>query len=295
MRSRPIIQPLEPEWYQPYVQAVDMLRLDLLHPIISGNKWYKLKYNIQHAVAAGYKSILTFGGGFSNHLIAAAAAAKEYNLSAIGIIRGHYPQLTPTLAACQELGMQLIFVPKAAYERKTEESYLQELSIQYDHPFIIPEGGANEYGRKGIEEIAALIPASYTHICVSVGTGTTLAGLRNALPISQHISGFAPMKNGNYLKSEMAAHLSPAQNNNWQLYDAWHFGGFGKYNEELISFMNSFNETNQVPLDMVYTAKMMYGVKELLQSGRFPANAALLCIHTGGLQGNASIQDRLLY
>jgi len=274
--------------------SVDILRLDLLHPIISGNKWYKLKYNILYAQQHAYKSILTFGGGFSNHLVAAAAAAKAYGLRSIGMVRGVYPHLTPTLQSCIDLGMQLIFISKEEYNRRTDATYIAQLSAAYQNPFIIPEGGANEYGRLGIADIAKMISSVYTHICVSVGSGTTLAGLRNALPAAQNILGFVPMKNGSYLETEIAGHLSPEKNTNWKLYDNWHFGGFGKYNEELIGFMNSFYEQNHIPLDMVYTGKMMYGLQELLRSGHSPETAAILCIHTGGLQGNASIKGSLI-
>ena len=294
--QRVIIQPLNTEWYAPHVAAIDMLRLDLIDPVISGNKWYKLKHNLQYATEHNYKSILTFGGAYSNHLIATAAAAKLFNIPAIGVVRGNDGnELTSTLKACMEYGMQLHFVPREEYARKTEAEWLQKLSVQFNDLFIIPEGGANEQGREGTKDIAALVPMGYSHIAVSVGTGTTFAGLRNALPVDQFLLGFAPMKSGAYLKDEITLHLSASQNLNWELFDRWHFGGFGKWNDELISFMNDFYNINQIPLDMVYTTKMMYGIRELLNENFFPNNARILCIHTGGLQGNAAISQLLQY
>jgi len=304
--SKAIIQPLNPDWHPSDLRRLDMLRLDLLHPVISGNKWYKLKHNLQHALDAGYKTVLTFGGAYSNHLIATAAAAKENGIRSIGIIRGTYEEseLTPTLNSCIDAGMKLVFVSKEDYSKKEDEAWLHDLRNRFDNPFIIPEGGANEWGRKGIEDIASLIPSFYTHICVSIGTATTFIGLRNALPINQQLLGFAPMKNGIYLEDEIFKNLLPEKNGNWQLFDRWHFGGFGKYNDELIKFINDFYKINSIPLDMVYTAKMMHGIRSLSFGEPFKISkcedsgeptASVLCIHTGGLQGNASIKDRLPY
>jgi 1-aminocyclopropane-1-carboxylate deaminase len=288
----PRIQPLSAEWFSPYVVEVDMLRLDELHPEVSGNKWYKLKYNLQQAVEAGFDTVLTFGGGYSNHLTATAAAAKLIGLRSIGIVRGRYEPLTPTLEGCVTNSMELVFVPREEYGCKEDEQWLAELRAKYS-AFIIPEGGANEWGRKGAEEIASMVPLDYTHVCVSVGTGTTFIGLRNALPAGQALWGYVPMKRGGYLKDEITSQLSTDAN--WQLFDEWHFGGFGKVNDTLIDFMNQFYAIHRTPLDIVYTAKMMYGIRQQMQQSVFPKEAKLLCIHTGGLQGNASVAGRLAY
>lgn len=299
-----VIQPLNSDWHPSDLRCIDMLRLDLLHPVISGNKWYKLKYNLQYVAEAGYTTVLTFGGAYSNHLVATAAAAKEKQVKAIAIVRGTYAahELTPTLKDCTELGMQLVFVTREEYAKKNDEQWLQELSNQFSDPFIIPEGGANEWGRKGAEDIAKLIPAFYTHICVSIGSATTFIGLRNALPASQQLLGFVPMKNGIYLEDEISKHLQHDKNSNWQIFDKWHFGGFGKWNDELIKFMNDFYRMNSIPLDIVYTGKMMFGVRSLSFGEPFKiskcddsgeAQASVLCIHSGGVQGNVSIKDRL--
>lgn len=291
--NEPYIQNLHAAWYQSYVQQIDILRLDVLHPVVSGNKWYKLKRNIIFAKEHSFKSILTFDGGYSNHLVATAAAAQYHGLRAIGIVRGQYSQVTPTLQVCQQYGMQLAFVPQHEYKLKTDEVWLNELLKKYENPFLIPEGGANEQGREGAAEIARYIHRDYTHVCLSAGTGTTFIGLRNALPEEQYMIGYVPMRGGTYLKSEIAPFVSGK--NNWQLFDDFHFGGFGKYTDELINFMNKFYEQHHIPLDVVYTAKMMYGIEHQLARGIFPASAKILCVHTGGLQGNASVSHRLVY
>lgn len=291
------IHSLSYEWYRPFAARVDMLRLDLLHPVVSGNKWYKLKYNIEYAHKHGYKSVLTFGGAYSNHLVATAAAARAYGLRSIGIIRGLHAagKLTPTLASCKEYGMELVFAERSEYGKKNNTDWLKQLAQQYKDAFIIPEGGANVQGRKGIADITLQIPDAYTHICVSVGSGTTMAGLRNNLECNKQVYGYVPMKQGRYMTTEIENMLDEDNDSNWQLFDDWHFGGFGKWNDELIAFMNSFYTIHHIPLDIVYTGKMMFGVKEQLTAGLFPADAQILCIHTGGLQGNTSVQDRLIY
>lgn len=290
-----VIQPLNNDWYQNKVAAMDMLRLDLIHPVISGNKWFKLKYNLQQAKVKGYDSIITFGGGFSNHLVAAAAAAKEYGYKITAIVRGKYDVLTPTLKDCIELGMELIFVTKQEYANKENPEWLQTIT-DTKNKLVIPEGGANEWGRLGAQDITRYILEGYTDVCVSVGSGTTLIGLRNALPASVNVTGFVPMKEGNYLLDEIMTHL-PGKSKRVKLFDYWHFGGFGKWNSELIDFMNEFHKKHEIPLDIIYTSKMMYGVKELLSGERpyFNDGARVLCIHTGGLQGNISVKGKLEY
>jgi len=274
-----------------------MLRLDVVHPVISGNKWYKLKYNIAFCKKKGIDTILSFGGAYSNHLSATAAAAKLSEIRSIGIIKGTYAKenLTPTLQSCIEYGMQLVFVSNEDYRRKNEFDYLNELAERYGNPFIIPEGGANDEGREGAGEIAALIPAGFSHVAVSVGTGSTLCGIVNNVQEGVHVAGFAPMKGGNYLNDEIRTYISQGRRGQYRVYDNWHFGGFGKHTEEQLSFMNQFYKLHNIPLDVVYTSKMMYGLREQIEAGVYPAEARILCVHTGGLQGNASIADALIY
>jgi 1-aminocyclopropane-1-carboxylate deaminase len=289
-----IIHPLNRDWYQNKVSELDMLRLDKLHPVVSGNKWYKLRLNMKHAIEAGYKTIITPGGGYSNHLVAAAFAAKMFGIKAIGVVRGKYDKLTPTLETCRSYGMELIFVTQEDYKNRHEPKWASKLVSHFDEIFMIPEGGANEWGRTGAGLITRFINESYTHIAVSVGTGTTLIGLRNKLVNNQQLLGFAPMKEGAYLKTYIKEHVKKAANS-WQLYDKWHFGGFGKWNAELIDFMKDFYAENNIPLDVVYTSKMMFGIREMLAADLFAKEDKILCIHTGGLQGNISVNDALNY
>ena len=273
-------------------KSIDILRLDAVHPVISGNKWYKLRYNIEQALLLGRTTLLTFGGTYSNHLIATAAAAKEVKLKSVGVVRGLHAKetLTPTLQACAAHEMELHFVSREEYQEKEQQDWLGKLPRQFPDSFIIPEGGNNEWGRKGVEEMAMQISTKYTHIAVSVGSGTTFSALRNALPETIKILGFVPMKKGNYLADKLQ--LAKA---NWQLTDAYHFGGFGKWNDTLLEFMNQFYQQHKIPLDIVYTAKMFYGIQDLLEQNYFPENAKILCVHTGGLQGNATVKEQLCY
>lgn len=289
------IDSLHPSFHLGKVASLDMLRLDLLHPVVSGNKWYKLRLNLAHAQRSSFRGILTFGGGYSNHLVATAYAAMIYNMPSVAVIRGRYDKLTPTLIACNEWGMELVFVSTEDYAQKTNPQWLNELAASFDNLFIIPEGGDNEWGRKGAGLINRFISSDYTHVLLSVGSGATITGLRNALHAKQRICGFAPMKRGSYLAEHIAQHLNDGQNTNWELFDEWHFGGFGKWNNELINFMNQFYYTNNIPLDIVYTGKMMFGVQELVRRGEFKQTDKLLCIHTGGLQGNLSVADALIW
>ncbi len=277
--------------------AIDVLRLDLLHPIVSGNKWFKLFYNIEEAKAEGRDTLITFGGAWSNHLVATAAAAKAAGFKSLGLVRGLHGAVTstPILQLCRSYGMQLEFLTRSQYKSKAEKELIGYFQSHHPTAWIIPEGGANEAGRTGAAHITEFIPPSYTHVCISVGTGSSFIGLRNALPASTRLLGFAPMKSGSYLNNSVANMLLPEKNCNFELLDRWHFGGFGKWKPELISFMNQFYEETSMPLDVVYTGKMMYGVSDLLKEGYFSSRDRVLCIHTGGLPGNASVSNLLRF
>lgn len=293
----PFVQPLNPDWYQGYVEAISMLRLDVIHPVVSGNKWYKLQYYLQEAQQNQSTGILTFGGVYSNHLVAAAAAAQASGLKSIGIVRGLHAadSLTPTLKDCVSFGMQLVFVTKEEYNRKYDAAYRATLNEKYNGYYIIDEGGAGEFGVKGSETIAGYIPEGCTHICLSSGTGTTLCGIRRVLKDGVNVLGYVPMKGGVYIRKDIDSYLLVHLHGSYTLFEDWHFGGFGKQNDELVDFMNAFYRTNNIPLDMVYTGKMMFGMQQQLAARYFPENARLLCIHTGGLQGNSTIKDKLIY
>ncbi|MQP25542.1 pyridoxal-phosphate dependent enzyme [Flavobacterium sp. LMO8] len=261
-------------------------REDLLHPIISGNKYRKLKYNIEAAKKLHQDTLLTFGGAFSNHILAVAGAGAEFGFKTIGVIRGEELeskiQDNPTLAKAQELGMQFYFVTRAAYRNKEQTSFISHLQNKFGEFYLIPEGGTNQLAIKGCEEILTETDVDYfTHITCALGTGGTTAGLINSLTQKQQLIGFSSLK-GAFLSEVIRNFVSKT---NWSINDAYHFGGYGKVTDELISFLNLFYKQTSIPLDPVYTGKMVFGVLDLIQKGYFPDNSKILMIHTGGLQG----------
>jgi 1-aminocyclopropane-1-carboxylate deaminase len=265
--------------------SLEIKREDLLHPFISGNKFRKLKYNLLQAKAENQKTVLTFGGAYSNHIAAVAYAGKEQGFKTIGVIRGE--ELgdkiaeNPTLQFAQECGMQFEFVTREAYRFKTEPDFITNLQQKFGSFYLVPEGGTNEYAIKGCEEILTEEDAVFDFICCAVGTGGTISGIINSTLPHQKVLGFPALK-GDFLKDEIRKF---ATNENWELITDYHFGGYGKVNEELIQFINQFYKQTQVTLDPIYTGKMVFGVIDLIQKNYFPNNAKILLIHTGGLQG----------
>jgi 1-aminocyclopropane-1-carboxylate deaminase len=265
--------------------SLEIKREDLLHPFISGNKFRKLKYNLLQAKAENQEMVLTFGGAYSNHIAAVAYAGKEQGFKTIGVIRGE--ELgdkiaeNPTLQFAQECGMQFEFVTREAYRLKTEPDFIANLQQKFGSFYLVPEGGTNEYAIKGCEEILTEEDAAFDFICCAVGTGGTISGIINSTFPHQKVLGFPALK-GDFLKDEIRKFAS---NKNWELITDYHFGGYGKVNEELVQFINQFYKQTQVPLDPVYTGKMVFGVIDLIQKNYFPNNTKILLIHTGGLQG----------
>jgi 1-aminocyclopropane-1-carboxylate deaminase len=257
-----------------------------LHPIISGNKFRKLKYNIQEAKKLGYTTLLTFGGAFSNHILAVAGVGAEFGFTTIGIIRGEELESkiaeNPTLAKAQELGMQFHFVTRTTYRDKEEKMFVNLLHEMFGNFYLIPEGGTNKLAIKGCEEILTDTDKAYfTHITCAVGTGGTISGLINSSGQKQQIIGFSSLK-GAFLSDVICNFVLKT---NWNINEAYHFGGYGKVNDELISFLNLFYNQTAIPLDPVYTGKMVFGVLNLIEKAYFPNNSKILMIHTGGLQG----------
>jgi 1-aminocyclopropane-1-carboxylate deaminase len=265
--------------------SLEIKREDLLHPFISGNKFRKLKYNLLQAKAENQETVLTFGGAYSNHIAAVAYAGKEQGFKTIGVIRGEELgdkiEENPTLKFAQECGMQFEFVTREAYRFKTEVDFITNLQQKFGSFFLVPEGGTNEYAIKGCEEILTEEDATFDFICCAVGTGGTISGIINSALPHQKILGFPALK-GDFLKEEIRKF---AVNENWELITDYHFGGYGKINNELIQFINQFYLQTQLPLDPIYTGKMVFGVIDLIQKNYFPNNAKILLIHTGGLQG----------
>jgi 1-aminocyclopropane-1-carboxylate deaminase len=279
--SNIILQDISPSWLPDNIQAA-MLRLDLLHPEVSGNKWFKLKYNLE---AAGNRSILTFGGAYSNHIAATAAACELAGLPAIGIIRGEKPaHLSHTLQLAMAKGMQLEFISREAYRQKETTDW----NKLYPDAFIIPEGGNNEAGARGCRDILSLADtSSFTHILCATGTGTTLAGLISSAKPHQQVQGYVVLKGATCLQEQV---VLLTQGTNWKLVHDYHGGGYARTSPELISFINNFYRQTQIPLDVVYTGKLVWGFSQ----SHFPPGSKILLIHTGGLQGNLSLPPDVL-
>ncbi|MFM9825404.1 1-aminocyclopropane-1-carboxylate deaminase/D-cysteine desulfhydrase [Flavobacterium sp.] len=260
-------------------------REDLIHPIVSGNKFRKLKYNLLQAKGENKTTLVTFGGAFSNHIAAVAFAGKENGFKTIGIIRGEELKSkvseNPTLQFALDCGMQLDFISRESYQQKSESAFLSQLNEKFDNFYLIPEGGTNELAIKGCEEILTLEDQKFDYICCSVGTGGTLSGIINSIKPHQKALGFPALK-GTFLKDEIRNFVC---NENWDLNTDYHFGGYGKVTSELISFINNFYNENKIPLDPIYTGKMVYGVVDLINKKYFPEYSKILLIHTGGLQG----------
>jgi 1-aminocyclopropane-1-carboxylate deaminase len=273
--------------------SVFIRREDLIHPFISGNKLRKLKYNLIQAKAENQQTLLTFGGAFSNHIAATAFAGKEYGFKTLGIIRGDELEskilVNPTLKFAQECGMQFKFISRDDYRHKAETEFIENLKQEFGDFYLVPEGGTNELAIKGCEEILEKEDAEYDFVCCSIGTGGTISGIINSILPHQKVLGFPALK-GDFLKEEIRKF---ARNENWELITDYHFGGYGKVNPELIAFINQFYQENKIPLDPIYTGKMVFGVIDLIEKNYFPEHSKILLIHTGGIQGIAGMNIKL--
>ncbi|WP_298221098.1 pyridoxal-phosphate dependent enzyme [Flavobacterium sp.] len=273
--------------------SLSIKREDLIHPFVSGNKYRKLKYNLLQAKAENQQQLLTFGGAFSNHIAAVAAAGKLNQFQTIGIIRGDELATAiaenPTLRFAQECGMRFEFISREQYSHKTETAFLNELEQKWGSFYLIPEGGTNALAVNGCEEILTQTDADFDFICCAVGTGGTISGLINSAQTHQKVLGFPALK-GDFLKEEIC---SFATNQNWDLILDYHFGGYAKVSPELIAFINEFYLKTDISLDPIYTGKMVFGVMDLIQKGYFPKGSRILMIHTGGLQGIEGMNIKL--
>ncbi|MCL6267810.1 1-aminocyclopropane-1-carboxylate deaminase/D-cysteine desulfhydrase [Flagellimonas myxillae] len=268
-------------------------REDTIHPHISGNKYRKLKYNLVEAKRQGHDTLLTFGGAFSNHIAATAYAAKEAGLKTIGVIRGEELtekwQENPTLKQASEHGMQFHFVPRDAYREKTSPDFVKNLEDKLGKFYLVQEGGTNALAIKGCEEILTEEDGNIDFICCAVGTGGTLSGIINSANAHQTVLGFPALKGG-FLRGEISKFT---QNNNWDIISDYHFGGYAKINSELVDFINNFKKKTGIPLDPVYTGKMLFGIFDLINKGFFKSGTQILAIHTGGLQGIKGMNEVL--
>lgn len=271
-----------------------ILREDEIHPTISGNKFRKLKYNLIEFQKGNYNAILTFGGAYSNHISAVAAAGKEFRFKTIGIIRGEEIidkiHENPTLTFAQNCGMEFKFISRELYRNKSNSEFLNELKAEFGNVYILPEGGTNELAVKGCEEILGNPTSEFDFICCPIGTGGTIAGIINSSENHQKILGFPALKEGEFLKNEIKNFSSRS---NWELISDFHFGGYAKVNDELLDFINEFKRRFDVNLEPIYTGKMFFGIFELMKNNYFPKGSRILAVHTGGLQGIDGMNKKL--
>ena len=257
----------------------------LIHTFISGNKYRKLKYNLEKAKDLKNDTILSFGGAYSNHIAATAFAGKFYGFRTVGIIRGEElvdkVDSNPTLKFAKGCGMQFKFVDRETYRHKTEVDFVDSLKAEFGAFYLVPEGGTNLLAVQGCEEILNENDSEFDFICCSIGTGGTISGVINASKLHQKILGFPALK-GDFIREDIRKF---ATKDNWDLITDYHFGGYGKIKPELITFINDFKKRYDIPLDPVYTGKMMYGIFDLIEKQFFPKDSKILAIHTGGLQG----------
>lgn len=287
-----------------------VLRLDTIDFYAGGNKFFKLKYNLEEAKKQGYKKLLTFGGAWSNHLAAVAANGREAGLELVFVIRGEEPKAySETLRYCKEKGAHLHFVSRENYRRKTEKEFIEELKNKFGDFYLLPEGGSNPLAVKGCQEIINYINIPFDFICCPIGSGGTFAGIVSALKRNQNALGFVALKGGEYLEEEVSklsesflhpdpsvppiAEQSPLKGEKLQranfVHD-YHFGGFAKTTPELLAFKKGFEKQFGFELDYIYTAKMFYGIFDLIQKNHFPEDSTFVAIHTGGLQGNKGFE-----
>lgn len=271
-------------------------REDLSHPAISGNKWYKLKYNIWEARKQGKDTLLTFGGAYSNHIYAVAAAGKIFNFKTIGIIRGeeHLP-LNPTLSFARENGMILEYLDRTSYRKKNSNEIITQLQQRFGDFYLLPEGGTNHLAVKGCSEIIKSIDIEYDFVCCPCGTGGTLAGLISGLNTNKFALGFAVLKGASFLKQNVHSLLKDSSNSltNWDINLDYHFGGYAKINSALIDFVKRFTYITKIPIEPIYTGKMLFGIYDLTSKGFFKTGDRIVAIHTGGLQGLKGLAQKL--
>ena len=271
-----------------------VLRLDVIDHYAGGNKYFKLKYNLEEAKKQGHTKILTFGGAWSNHLAAVAAgmqsAVGSQQPEVIAVVRGEEPKkLSETLQYCKERGMQLCFVSREEYRKKNETEFIEELKNKFGNFYLLPEGGSNELAAKGCKEILNYVNSDFDYMCCPVGSGGTLAGIASGLKKNQKALGFVALKSGEYL--EDAVNALNSKTSNFKLLHDYHFGGFAKTTPQLVSFKKEFEKQNGFELDYIYTSKMFYGIYDLLQKNFFKPGSIIIAIHSGGLQGNKGFTE----
>lgn len=275
------IMPVESEMLFAADVALSVKREDLNHPYVSGNKWWKLRYNLDEAISLGHKTLLTFGGAFSNHIYATAAAAKAVGLHSIGVIRGERTGvLNSTLQFARESGMQLHFVTREEYREK--DALASALPAMFGRFYLLPEGGSNELGVAGVASFAETLAPTYDYVCCPIGTGATMAGLVRGLKGKSHVLGFPVLKGGMAWQGTVK-NFGPVYDN-WTIVPEYHLGGYAKSHPDLESFMRQFSVLHNIPLEHVYSGKMLYGILDLIAKGFFSRGSKILAVHTGGIR-----------
>ncbi len=264
---------------------IHILREDRLLAQASGNKLRKLLPNLREAARAGIKRIVTFGGAYSNHIAATAAAGQKFGFETIGLIRGEElaseAKLNTTLQKAADCGMQLVFIARSEYRRRWEHEYLGALHRRFGPCMIIPEGGSNDLAIQGVAHMVELLPKQFKLLCTPIGTGGTMAGLLSGANQTQEVWGFSALK-GIDFDGQLT---NFGQGVSRRIFNDYHFGGYAKANNELIEFINNFKAQTKIPLDPIYTGKMMYGLLDLLKKDPKIKDDEILVVHTGGLQG----------
>lgn len=301
------VQEIENQLLQSKGVKLFIKRDDLIHPQVSGNKWRKLKYNLLAAKEQKQNTLLTFGGAFSNHIYATAAAGKVFGFKTIGLIRGgRIEPLNPTLAYAEEVGMELHFITRSDYRRKEDLVYQKQIRDQFGDFFLIPEGGTNVSAIKGcaelVEEVKQQLAELPDYWCAACGTGGTLSGIIRGLNGQKKVLGFSVLKGDFHQKDitellGMEAQVSDTLKvsdtyDNWQVNTDYHFGGYAKFKPPLIDFINTFKKDNNIQLEPIYTGKLFYGIYDLIKNDYFPSGSSIFAVHTGGLQGIAGFNRR---
>jgi len=279
-------------------------RDDLIDTEVSGNKWRKLKYNIEQALANKNNSIVTFGGAFSNHLVATAAACKLIGIRCVGIVRGEElnSNSNETLKRCAEHGMELKFVTRSEYALRNDSLYLKDIHLEFENSFVVPEGGANFYGMIGCQDIIKEIEQDFDHVFIAQGTTTTSCGVLISLPSNSKLH-VVPVLKGFDSISEMRnllnytlfdEELTEELLNRVTVHSNAHFGGYGKYDLELLDFIKQFYHENNIKLDPIYTGKVMFELIKNIKENKL-SNSKVLFIHTGGLQGIEGVEKKQGY
>ena len=289
------LQRIDDAWLRDMGIQLYLKRDDLLHPTVQGNKWRKLKYNLLRAQELGKDTLLTFGGPYSNHIYATAAAAKLFGFNSIGIIRGEEPKdMSYTLKFVVSQGMQLVYADRTTYRNKDDENYLHQLQLQYPNAYIVPEGGTNQYALRGVAELVQEIDVPFNYLCSACGTGGTLAGMVAGLKGEKQLIGFSSLKGDDALTEQIDKLVQGYAGESYKNYSVnfgYHFGGYAKVKPELTDFIKAFKKQHNVQLEPVYTGKMLFGIYDLLKQGYFPKGSTIIAMHSGGLQGLSGYLD----